>query len=238
MLTLAGVSPKGYDEAFAQLLPQAFRIFSNLDRVPMPNNSEKPGTHAHLRQKAEVSLRGGSAPVTQGWTIGSASLTLLHRLAGDPVTASDALKLLHELQVHQVELDLQHEHMNEERQVLEQSMQRLVELFVCAPVAYFMVTVTGQVVEGNAAGARMLGVARDDVDSLNITRLVAPGSRAALLDLLEQANGSGLRGTCRVEALDADAGNLVVIANASPGGQHCLVMIEKISNMPPTLLVG
>ena len=196
---------------------------------------DKPNFHAQLRQKAEVSIRGGNAPATQGWTAGAASLTLLHRLAGDPATASDALKLLHELQVHQVELDLQHEHMNEERQVLEQSMHRLGEMYVFAPVAYFMVDSAGQIVEGNDVGARMLGLARDDLDSLSIMRLVAPDSRAALLALLAQVHNSGQRHRCRFQALDTDKLRwLEVIASSSPDGQHCLVVIVDVSDVSPS----
>lgn len=203
----------------------------------MSNTSTVPGNHAQLRHKAETSLRGGSAPATHGWTIGAASLTLLHQLASDPVTASDALKLLHELQVHQVELDLQQEHMNEERQAMEQSALRLVEMYVFAPVAYFMANAAGEVAEVNLMGARMLGVERDDLQSQNITRLADPGSRAAVLALLEQVRSNGQRHSCRVQALDtATVRYLDVIASASPGGQHCLVVIMEVASDPMPVL--
>ena len=196
----------------------------------MSTTSADPTTHSQLRQKAELSIRGGHAPTTQGWTIGPASLLLLHRLASDPATASDALKLLHELQVHQVELDMQHENMNDERLVLEQSTRRMVEMYMFAPVAYFLVATSGQIIEGNLAGARMLGVPRDDVESHNITRLAAPGSRDALLALLAQVHGSGQRHSCQIEALDIEKTRfLEVIADAPPGGQHCLVVITNVA---------
>ena len=190
-------------------------------------------THTQLRQKAETSIRGGSAPATHGWTIGAASLTLLHKLASDPTTASDALKMLHELQVHQVELDLQQEHMNEDRLAIEQSTLRQVELFVFAPVAYFMVSSAGEIAEGNLLGARMIGVERDDLQSHNIIRLAAPDSRAALLALLEQVRSSGLRHSCRVQALDTTKLRwLDVVASASPAGQHCLVAVMEVTSDP------
>ena len=190
-------------------------------------------THTQLRQKAETSILGGSAPASNGWTIGSASLTLLHKLASDPATASDALKLLHELQVHQVELDLQQEHMSEDRLAIEQSMLRQVELYVFAPVAYFMVSSAGEIAEGNLLGARMIGVERDDLQGHNIIRLVPPDSRAALLALLETVLSSGLRHSCRVQALDTTKLRwLDVIASASPAGQHCLIAVMEVSSDP------
>ena len=200
----------------------------------MSNTFNKPGTHAHLRHKAETSLRGGNAPASHGWTIGAASLTLLHKLASDPATASDALKLLHELQVHQVELDLQQEHMNEERLSMEQSALRLVEMYIFAPVAYFMVNGTGQIVEGNFAGAQMMGVDRGDIDSHNMSLLVAPDSRPALLALLAQVLSSGLPQKGRLQALDTTKLKwFELMASASPYGQHCLVVVVEASDPPP-----
>ena len=195
----------------------------------MSNILKESRDHAHLREKAETSIRGGSAPATHGWTIGAASLTMLHNLASDPATASDALKMLHELQVHQVELDLQHEHMNEDRLAIEQSTLRQVELYLFAPVAYFMVSSAGEIAEGNLMGARMMGVERDDLQSHNIIRLAAPDNRAALLALLEQVRSSGLRHSCRVQALDTTKLRwLDVVASASPAGQYCLVVVMEI----------
>ena len=199
----------------------------------MFNDTEDLSTHVQLRQKAETRISGGNAPVTRGWTLGAASLTLLYRLASDPAKASDALKLLHELQVHQVELDLQQEHMDDERQVLEQSMHRMAKLFAFAPVAYFMVASTGHIVEGSIVGSSMLGVEPDNADSHNIICLVAPDSRPALLAFLEQVISSGLPQNCRVQALDATKFKwLELIANAYPGGQYCLVVVLEVSAPP------
>ena len=203
----------------------------------MSSTPATQSTHSLLRQKAETSIRGGNAPATNGWSIGAASLTLLHQLASDPATASDALKMLHELQVHQIELDLQHEHMNDERLEMEQATLQLVEMYVFAPMAYFRVNSAGQIVEGNLQGARMMGVERNDLQEHNITRLVDPGSRAPLLNMLETVISSRLPQRCRVTALDTTRHRgLDVMTSASPSGQHCLVAILEIPDNPsPTL---
>ena len=203
----------------------------------MSSTPANQNAQAVLRLKAETSILGGSAPATHGWTIGAASLTLLHKLASDPATASDALKMLHELQVHQVELDLQHEHMNNERLEMEQAMLRLVEMYVFAPVAYFLVGTTGQIAEGNLQGAQMMGVARDDLPDSNVTRLVHPDSRAELLDMLVHVNSSKLPQRCQLQALDTTTQRyLDVLASASPRGQHCLVAIMQAVTDPPRVL--
>ena len=71
-----------------------------------------------MRLHAETVLKEGSAPPTKGWPTGVGTLSLLHELASTPARADEALKLLHELQVHQVELDLQHEQMEATRREL------------------------------------------------------------------------------------------------------------------------
>ena len=203
----------------------------------MTNILKETNSHSHLRQKAEASLRGGVAPATHGWTIGAASLTLLHQLASNPATASDTLKLLHELQVHQVELDVQQEHMNEERHAMEQSALRLADLYVSAPIAYFMVNSAGQIAEGNSLGARMMGRERNDLHNHNITDLADLGSHAAVLALLEQVRSSGLRHSCRIQALDTKTVRwLDMVASASPGGQHCLVVVMDVASDPAPVL--
>ena len=202
----------------------------------MFNDTEDLSTHVQLRQKAETRISSGNAPATRGWTLGAASLTLLYRLASDPAKAGDALKLLHELQVHQVELDLQQEQMDDERHVLEQSMHRMAKLFAFAPVAYFMVASTGHIAEASIVGSGMLGVEPDNADNHNIIRLVAPDSRPALLAFLEQVISSGLPQNCRVQALDATKFKwLELIANAYPGGQYCLVVVLEVSDLPSSV---
>jgi PAS domain-containing protein len=87
----------------------------------------------------------------------SAALAVIHELACSPATAPDALALLHELQVHQVELDLQEEELRRSRQELELALHRQVQLYEHAPVGYFTVDGDGVLREVNRRGAAMLG---------------------------------------------------------------------------------
>ncbi|TVP54169.1 MAG: PAS domain S-box protein, partial [Halomonadaceae bacterium] len=62
-----------------------------------------------LRVNAEELIRHGGAPSIGAGVLGAEALELLYRRASNPNFAADGLKLLHELQTHQVELDLLHE---------------------------------------------------------------------------------------------------------------------------------
>ena len=193
-------------------------------------NTDESRLPSQLRQTAEFRLKDANTPGTKGWTIGAAALTLLHRLSSDPTTASDALKLLHELQVHQVELDLQHEQMEEDRHALEESARHYAELHDLAPVAYFTVDSANKIIEGNFAGAQMLGVEQHDLEGHRVDALVAAGSRPALLTLLEQVRSGGLRHSYRAQANGDGSGWLEVAASFSPCGQSCLVAAMDLSD--------
>ncbi len=147
----------------------------------------KLNTPAPLRHVAEARLRDGVPPPAHGgWTTGMEALTVLHNLAGSPESAGDALKLLHELQVHQVELAMQHEQLEQSRAEVAESLERYIERFDFAPVGYFTLEPDGRIVEGNLAGAELFAVDRADLPGRSIENLVrqppgpACGARSAL----------------------------------------------------------
>ena len=136
---------------------------------------------AQLRLDAENRLRERSAPPTGGWTVGADALTLLYRLASAPDTAADALKLLSELQTHQVELDLQHAQLQTDQQELSHALAHYQTLYDFAPVGYLVVGLDGQILEGNRAGAELLGTGPGGLGGQPIAPFFAQSSRSAVL---------------------------------------------------------
>ncbi|MFT3914906.1 MAG: ATP-binding protein [Anaeromyxobacteraceae bacterium] len=100
---------------------------------------------------------------------------------------SDTLRLLHELQVHQVELELQNEELRDTRAALEVSLARQKELFDFAPVGYFVLDGAGAIVDLNFAGARLLGANRADVTGRPFAEFVVPEGREALGRVVTEA---------------------------------------------------
>src|SRR5580692_6943567 len=93
----------------------------------------------------------------------AAALGVLHQLASSSSTAGAALTLLHELQVHQVELDLQDEELRRSRAELEGALARQVQLYDFAPVGYLTVDRATALRELNLTAADMLGSERDQL---------------------------------------------------------------------------
>jgi diguanylate cyclase (GGDEF)-like protein/PAS domain S-box-containing protein len=72
---------------------------------------------------------------------------------------NDAQKLLHELQVHQIELEMQNDELQQAR-ITEKLHYRYTELFEFAPIAYFSFDLQGKITQVNLRGANLLAIDR------------------------------------------------------------------------------
>jgi PAS domain-containing protein len=145
-----------------------------------------------LRMRALSRLSGDSWRGTS--RVGAAgALGVLHSLASSPATAPDALALLHELQVHQVEIDIQHEELRTSRIELEASLQRQVQVYDFAPAACFTIDRATVISDLNVTGARLLGAERESLRGRALDGFLSPQYVGALNDLLTgAASASGI----------------------------------------------
>jgi diguanylate cyclase len=93
--------------------------------------------------------------------------------SGDETVSRDKA-LLHELQVHQIELEMQNEVLRKTQLALEVARDRYVDLFDFAPVAYITLSRDGRITEANFAAAGGFGVSRSELVMQRIERFIAP----------------------------------------------------------------
>jgi PAS domain S-box-containing protein len=88
------------------------------------------------------------------------------------LSPAEAKRLLHELQVHQIELELQNEELRRAQVALEDSRARYFDLYDLAPVGYFTLDGSGVILEANLTGATLLGVTRDALVGQPLSRFI------------------------------------------------------------------
>lgn len=184
-----------------------------------------------LRLDAEARLKAGSAPSTNGWSVGVNALGLLHKLASSPENAVDALKLLHELQVHQVELDLQNEQMESTQRELAEELARYRGLYEYAPVGYLNVRPQRDILESNIAAAGLLGTGPDELRGFNLDAFLAPESRPVLNLMLTRLHPGGPGGACEVQlGVGRASRKLQILASVTPGGGSFLLILVDLTD--------
>ncbi|MFT6591080.1 MAG: PAS domain S-box-containing protein [Rhodoferax sp.] len=83
-------------------------------------------------------------------------------------------RLLHELQVHQIELEMQNEELRQVQIDLEESRARYVDLYEFAPVGYLTLTGEGRILEINLTCATLLDLDRKKLVNSAFSQYVAP----------------------------------------------------------------
>lgn len=190
----------------------------------MPKRNTVTASPADLRARAVSRLTGDSLNVHQR---AAEAFGVLHELASSPSTAGDALALLHELQVHQVELDLQAEELRASRAELEAALQRQVALYDAAPVGQFSLDPRGTLRELNLTGAALLGVERDALLGQPLSSFLTPRSAREFGALLARA-GEGQRSEAQLLQLNEREGvsrTVHATVGADPAGGAFLVAL-------------
>lgn len=165
-------------------------------------DSKKPQS---LRERAEAALRQQHKALT-------------------PVAREDAPRLLHELEVHQIELQAQNEELRRALAELEESRDHFSNLYDFAPAGYFTLDQNAVIVEPNLRMASLLGVGRASLAGKGFTGFLAPESQDVFYHfwrgLGEGRNSQGCELSLRNAAGNQVAVSLMTMAPVHSGGEH------------------
>ena len=123
----------------------------------MKNQDNRPKDAAGLRRKAEALLREKTAQTPEDLAV---------------LSSGETQRTLHELRVHQIELEIQNEELREAQAELEASRECYFDLYDLAPVGYCTLSEKGLILEANLTAATLLGVARGTLVKQPITRFI------------------------------------------------------------------
>jgi two-component system, chemotaxis family, sensor kinase Cph1 len=111
---------------------------------------------------------------------------------------TDLERLLHELEVHQVELEMQNEELRRTQLQLQEARDSYSDLYDYAPVGYFSIDREGMISQVNHRGAEMLDADRRKISGTPFFRYVQLDDRGAFFSFLAKAFETGLRQTCDI----------------------------------------
>ncbi len=110
----------------------------------------------------------------------------------------DNLKLIHELLVHQIELELQQEELKRAKEESGYAALRYTRLFDFAPVGFFTISKEGNIVELNLMGAKMLGKERSSLIHSRFGFFVSNNTKADFNHFFENTFRTNRLETCEV----------------------------------------
>ncbi|MFH1809432.1 MAG: ATP-binding protein [Pseudomonadota bacterium] len=147
-----------------------------------------------------------------------------------------AAALLHELRVHQIELELQNEELRQAQVELEASRARYFDLFDLAPVGYLSLSDTGTILEANLTAAGLLGVARGELVHRMTTHFVLPADQDIFYRYRKALFDSGDPQVCELRLLRRDGEPFwarldATLVQDTEGGPRCRVAFADISEL-------
>jgi PAS domain S-box-containing protein len=173
---------------------------------------------ALMRQKAEELLNTSTSPSVPPGT-------------ASPFSEVESLRLIHELQVYQIELELQNEELRNARALAEAANDKYIGLYDFSPSGYFTLTKEGRIIELNLCGAAMLGGERAYLKNTQFDFFVSDDTKTNFNLFLSRVFFGTTKETCEVTILLS--GNLpmyILLAGISAGqDEQCLMTAVDIT---------
>ena len=173
--------------------------------------SEDPPGDTDLRLRAENRLHSAQLP-------GKA-----------PLAENETQRLLHELQVYQIELELQNEELRASRAQGEAGLARYTDLYDFSPVGYFTLSRFGEILQTNLAGARLLGKERARVLGKRFSLSVAQADLPSLNTFLERVFAVQPHEACELRLATESRLTVQIEATLASDGGTCNAVVTDIT---------
>ncbi|MDD2552803.1 MAG: PAS domain S-box protein [Dysgonamonadaceae bacterium] len=144
---------------------------------------------------------------------------------------TDLKKILHELQVHQIELEMQNEELRHTYETTESALKKYTMLFDLSPVGYFTLDSEGSICELNFKGAEILGERRFSLIDSNFKLFVSEDSKPVFNNFFRKIYTSYAKESCEV-LLGSDKKSfrsVYIEGVVTEDDQKCLLSVVDIS---------
>lgn len=148
------------------------------------------------------------------------------------LSENDSFRLLHELQVHQIELEMQNEELKLAKEVAEVASQKYTELYDFAPSGYFTLSKEGEIMELNFSGAHMLGKERLNLMNSPFSLFISPETKPIYNLFLKNIFNNRSKETCEVTLSLNDTKSIYVYLTGivTQNEEQCVLNAVDISD--------
>lgn len=109
--------------------------------------------------------------------------------------------LIHELRVHQIELEMQNDELQRSHKELEESRNKYFDLYNFAPIGYFTANEQGIVTEVNLTVGNLLGIDRNIIINQRFAKFIAPGYQDKFYFHRKHALETNEKQTCEIKLI-------------------------------------
>jgi PAS domain S-box-containing protein len=154
-----------------------------------------------------------------------------------PQSQEATQRIVHELEVHQIELVMQNDELRQARFEVETALEMYTDLYEFAPVGYFTLERSGVITALNLAAADLLRIERSLVIGRSFDLLLAEEFRPAFSEFLQSVFTGRCNETREMVILNnvSIRINVQIGATISTTGQECRLALIDISGQRETL---
>lgn len=189
-----------------------YRRLFDITPSTLPRHRARPNP-ANLRLRAETQLQ--------------------REAARRPDTSWDSQRLLHELQVHQIELELQVEELNQAYDEADALRRKYADIYDFAPVAYFTLDLSGVIIQLNLAAAILIGIVRSQGARHRFAAFVKPEFLPAFNRFHDEVTGGKCHEECELVLMATEHRPETAVkieAVVDENGQEFRMVVMEIGN--------
>ena len=142
---------------------------------------------------------------------------------------ADVLRLVHELEVHQIELEMQNEELLLAKEKAELATAKYFDLYEFAPSGYFVLSREGKIIQVNLAGYKIFGIDRSQLKNHTFGFFVSSDSKPVFNLFLSRAFSSNTKETCDLNLTSPDTRHVHITGFAEPDNDECFVTVVDIT---------
>ncbi len=146
-------------------------------------------------------------------------------------TEADLRRLQHELEVHQIELEMQNEELLRAQAETRAALEKYTDLYDFAPTGYFSLACDGTILAVNLTGARLVGIERARLINRRFAELILEADRRAFHSFLQKTFTEDGRETCEVRLRREGGAPLIIHIEAvlSNDSRECRAAVQDVT---------